>query len=53
MSKLTRRRLLLALAAAPLAASLPGLKEEPAMMSVGEAIAWLHRVGYRPPSEQG
>jgi hypothetical protein len=52
VSEITRRRLLLAFAAAPLAI---GLSRLPAAssMTVGEAIAWLHRVGLRTPREQG
>lgn len=49
-TRLTRRRLLLATAALPLAAALPKLPDIalPAeTMTVGEAIAWLHLVVFR------
>lgn len=51
----TRRRLLLAGAALPLAAalpSLPGIPHPACVMTVGEAIAWLHHVGFRLPHER-
>jgi hypothetical protein len=41
-----RRWLLLALAAAPMALAFPRLPAR-SSMTVGEAIAWLHHVGFR------
>lgn len=52
MSDISRRRLLLALSAAPLAIGLARLPAA-SSMTVGEAIAWLHRVGLHSPRERG
>jgi hypothetical protein len=46
VSEITRRRLLLAFAAAPLAVVAPRLAARTSM-TVGEAIAWLHQFGFR------